>query len=371
RWMIIVATLVTVAVFAAGFVLVQRHLARPLDRVVAAIARLQDGDTGTPVPIDRDDEIGAVARGLETFRGKLLENEALHAKAESQERVLARSQRIEALNAAFETDVGAVLSALDGATEDLRNTAGSMTAASRESSDESAAIGSRVTDAVATMETISAATEELDASIREISSRMATAAERSSDAVSKADAMQQRTGDMVETASRVGHVVGLIEEIASQTNLLALNATIEAARAGEAGRGFAVVATEVKALADQTATATKEIAEQIAAIQKATESTAGDIGGIATSIQDVDALMAAVTAAAEQQAMAVREISRNVSQAFEGTQHIEESSTRVGAAAANTSQASHSVETTGEAVSQNAARMRTQVTQYLEGVRAA
>ena len=62
---------------------------------------------------------------------------------------------------------------------------------------------------------------------------------------------------LADSAQKIGDVVGLISSIASQTNLLALNATIEAARAGEAGRGFAVVATEVKALAQQTASATE------------------------------------------------------------------------------------------------------------------
>ena len=65
-------------------------------------------------------------------------------------------------------------------------------------------------------------------------------------------------------------MVELINSIASQTNLLALNATIEAARAGEAGKGFAVVASEVKALANQTAKATEDIAAQVANIQAAT-----------------------------------------------------------------------------------------------------
>ncbi|MGA8801721.1 MAG: methyl-accepting chemotaxis protein, partial [Pseudolabrys sp.] len=78
---------------------------------------------------------------------------------------------------------------------------------------------------------------------------------------------------MDEAAGRIGDVIKLITDIAEQTNLLALNATIEAARAGDAGRGFAVVASEVKSLAGQTAKATTEISEQIAAIQTARDET--------------------------------------------------------------------------------------------------
>ena len=72
---------------------------------------------------------------------------------------------------------------------------------------------------------------------------------------------------LAEGAEKIGHVVGLITNIAGQTNLLALNATIEAARAGDAGKGFAVVASEVKSLANQTTKATEEIGIRIAQIQ--------------------------------------------------------------------------------------------------------
>ena len=87
------------------------------------------------------------------------------------------------------------------------------------------------------------------------------------------------------TAQKIGDVVGLIQAIAAQTNLLALNATIEAARAGEAGRGFAVVASEVKSLATQTAKATEEISQQIAAIQESTDA----IGRLGAHDHDHDA----------------------------------------------------------------------------------
>ena len=91
------------------------------------------------------------------------------------------------------------------------------------------------------------------------------------EAVTQAKMTDGRIAELIRATARIGDVVKLINAIAEQTNLLALNATIEAARAGAAGKGFAVVAQEVKALAAQTAKATNEIGQQIAAVQAATQ----------------------------------------------------------------------------------------------------
>jgi methyl-accepting chemotaxis protein len=117
------------------------------------------------------------------------------------------------------------------------------------------------------VQSVASATEELSSSITEIGRQVAPSADIAARAVANA----RRTGDtarsLADGAKRIGDVVTLIHSIAEQTNLLALNATIEAARAGDAGRGFAVVASEVKSLAEQTAKAPTEIAEQVTSIR--------------------------------------------------------------------------------------------------------
>ena len=102
----------------------------------------------------------------------------------------------------------------------------------------SARVADAAGSAVTNVQAVGAATEELTASIREISARVAQAADVSRRAVEGGDRARERIGQLSGMADKIGTVVHLIKGIASQTNLLALNATIEAARAGEAGRGM-------------------------------------------------------------------------------------------------------------------------------------
>ncbi len=162
---------------------------------------------------------------------------------------------------------------------------------------------------------MSSAVGELTASINGIARQAA----RSAEVASKAAADAQHTNTVVEGLAsgtqKIGEVVTLIQNIASQTNLLALNATIEAARAGEHGRGFAVVASEVKALANQTAEATKEISTQIQSIQNVTGQAVAAIQAIGGTIAEINEISAAIAAAVEQQGTATSAISLNVAQA--------------------------------------------------------
>lgn len=161
----------------------------------------------------------------------------------------------------------------------------------------------------------------------------AEVASRASQQAGEAVAMSTALSDHAQS---IESILGLIRDIAGQTNLLALNATIEAARAGDAGRGFAVVAQEVKSLANQTARATDDIAQKIAAIQNATRQTVETNERIRETVQDVQTMgmriraamdaqsqtVTMITAAVDETALAADSMSSNISAIRQDTEIV-------------------------------------------------
>ncbi|PZO84847.1 MAG: hypothetical protein DI626_07925 [Micavibrio aeruginosavorus] len=163
----------------------------------------------------------------------------------------------------------------------------------------------------ANVQSVAAATEELAASIGEISSNMVSSKQATDEIVEKTKVSGKASDRLVDTTKQMETIVSLIRDIADQVNLLALNATIEAARAGEAGKGFAVVASEVKNLANQTAQATDDIAREISEVQSISGEVAQTVREIVNSADSVSHYVNGVASAIEEQSIIIKEISAN------------------------------------------------------------
>lgn len=316
----IISGLMVIAVLFAGViaVLIVRSITKPVSELVEANNRLADGDLTVAITTKGCDEIGQLADSsrrmvdnLRTLISSVTDTSSQIASASNQLRATAEQIATAAEEVASQTSTVATASEEMAATSgDIAQNCSMAAESSRQSSDSATHGGSVVQETIAGMIKI---------------------AERVKNSAQTVESLGARS-------EQIGQIIGTIEDIADQTNLLALNAAIEAARAGEQGRGFAVVADEVRALAERTSRATREIGEMIKGIQSETkaavrvmeegvaevekgalssEQSGKALDMILQQISEVTMQINQIATAAEEQTATTSEITMNVQQVTE------------------------------------------------------
>lgn len=347
-----------------------RAIVRPLHRLNETMLNVTAGKLDTRIIIERDDELGVALRNLQTVQANVrFDREEL--KATEKRSATQRKVEMTKLADTFENAVGEIIETVSSASTELEASADTLSSTAERGQRLTNAVTAASEEASTNVQSVASATEELSSSVNEIGRQVQESARIANEAVDQARATNEQVSELSKAAARIGDVVELINTIAGQTNLLALNATIEAARAGEAGRGFAVVASEVKALAEQTAKATGEIAQQITGIQGATQESVNAIKTISTTIGRLSEISSTIAAAVEEQGAATQEISRNVQQAAQGTHRVSANITDVQRGAQETESASADVLKAAQSLSGDSNRLKAEVNRFLDSVRAA
>ncbi|MCJ2063639.1 methyl-accepting chemotaxis protein [Methylobacterium sp. J-088] len=325
--------------------IVLRRATGPAATLTSVLIDLGQRRLDREVPaLDRRDEIGAMARAVQSLRDEALARQRLEEEAAAAAAEKARNTaHIEAALADFQEKIHAVVASVSRDTAQLDEMAEALAAVSTRTAGEADLASTVSAETSAHVTAVSTATDELSGSIQEIGREI----EGMSHTVRQGSTTSQETAAQVRelavTGERIGAVVAAVRAIAEQTNLLALNATIEAARAGEAGKGFAVVAGEVKVLAEQTARATHDIAARVAEIQEGTRRAVVANEAVSGLMEAILKAAASVAAAVDRQDKATREIARSVQMAADGTGQLAATVTGVRTVAAQTEATAGSV----------------------------
>ncbi len=323
----------------------------PLQRILAYLSKMTNGDLTQEIVAERNNELSVIIRSIRSLQMTM--REIISHISQSSEKVAIESRQLQKTSDQIAT----------GAKEVASQTVTVATAGEEMSATSSYIAQNCQTAAEGAQRAYQLAhtgAEVVDNTIA-IMSQIAESVQSSARTVA----------DLGKRSDQIGAIIGTIEDIADQTNLLALNAAIEAARAGEQGRGFAVVADEVRALAERTTRATREIGEMIKAIQGETKRAVaamelgvrqvetGTVGAeksghalqdILQQINDVAMQVNQIATAAEEQTATTSEISNNMHQITEVMQR--------------TSQGAHDSATAAKELRDNAEELQRVVRQF-------
>jgi methyl-accepting chemotaxis protein len=257
-------------------------------------------------------------------------------------------EQLEGEHEAIRNDFNAAIARLESTIAGVSRSIHGLDGGANEIASASDDLARRTEQQAASLEETAAALDEITATVH----RSAEGANRAASVVSEARAQAERSGTVVsdavaamseieESSGQITNIIGVIDEIAFQTNLLALNAGVEAARAGEAGRGFAVVASEVRALAQRSAEAAKEIKGLIASSSSQVErgvKLVGETGAALSAIVDkvgaIDSLIFEISKSSGEQATGLDAVNVAVNRMDQFTQQnaamVEEAAAAVG-----------------------------------------
>lgn len=312
QWIKWVAVFLSVVGTIAGIVIsygISRMITRPINITIEKVKEIAKGNLAITIPVLTRDEIGSLARAMNQMTdslnemfGKIQQNSTILNAASSELSTLSGRMMENSAVVGKETEAASV--SADSLSRNMSDVAGAME------------------ESTMSVNAVVAAIEEMTATIGEISRDSQQGREITESAVNEAENASRSLSELGHAADEINKVTETINEIADQTNLLALNATIEAARAGEAGKGFAVVANEIKALASQTTTATKEIRARIEGVQQSSSQVVTVMQSIIDTINRVNEIVSSISSSVSEQATVSGEISSNVHLASSGMNSV-------------------------------------------------